>query len=733
MRPFKVFFCLLVSVNILLAASGNIPGSGTSTDPYLIEDVHDFFALDGTYYGSQATYIKLMCDIDLSDTVFTGAARGPDYDTGGGFEGISMEACFDGNGHVIDNMTIDITSSEHRSYVGLFGMIDYEGIVKNLTLNNISITSEDYSDNTGGICGINYGMIINCKVEGTITGTDSSDQMGGICGRNEERGLIANCFSDVYVSGNSTIGGLCGGNLGSIINSNSTSSVTATGYGCGGFCGYNENTITNCYSKGQVFSTMSYSGGFCGRNNEGVILNCFWDKDTAGITTSFGGTGLTTAEMKDPSNFINASWDLTEENSNGTCEIWDMPSGSYPMLSSFNGYTHVALSGNGTENDPYIISTAQELGVMYHYDKGAYYQLKNDIDLTSITFTGSSIVPGIFYGQFDGQNNTISNFTLPSACNFAGLFSKLNIGGEIKNLNLQNINIDNLKQSVYLGGICGYNFIGDITECSVTGTISGDMYCYFTGGICGFTYGGIISQCGVEGTVSVGDYSRNIGGICGQTQGMIYECYTSGTVQTGSNCYRQGGLAGYSKDNTIENSYSFASITHIGGSQVAGLIGSQYYNCNLVNCYYAGDYFTYSSSKVITNGNGPVLNCFWDTETTGVSDPESGETDTDGKIGLPTTLMQNKSTFTNAGWNFPKIWHMPYQATGYPMLWWQRDIPGDIEGSYGVNLIDYETFSNAWNSSIRDDNFDELLDLHDDDIIDLKDIDIFTSNWLEGR
>jgi hypothetical protein len=116
---------------------------------------------------------------------------------------------------------------------------------------------------------------------------------------------------------------------GSISNSYSTSSVTsqcANAQNLGGLVGENYISIINqCYSTGAVSSSLSsqYIGGLVGRNQGGVNC-CFWDTETSGQTTSIGGTGKTTVEMKTLSTFTNAGWDFTS--------VWGMALGQYPEL-----------------------------------------------------------------------------------------------------------------------------------------------------------------------------------------------------------------------------------------------------------------------------------------------------------------------------------------------------------------------------------------------------------------
>ena len=137
------------------------------------------------------------------------------------------------------------------------------------------------------------------------------------------------------------------------------------------------------------------------------VIACFWDMETSGQTTSDGGTGKNTAEMHDIRTYLEAGWDFLGEIENGLHEFWQIPEeGGYPVLAIFNEYKPPQLQGQGTIDEPYLISDALQLGAMIYYSPGAHYQLADSIDLSDICW-GTSIIPW-FRGTFDGNNLTIS-------------------------------------------------------------------------------------------------------------------------------------------------------------------------------------------------------------------------------------------------------------------------------------------------------------------------------------
>ena len=153
-------------------------GDGSEGNPYLIKNIDDFneFCSDSTYWNA-GVYTRLECDLDLNPTMpgrqaYTQAPiaghMGPDFT----FDGTTFAGFFDGNGHIISNLTV---RGVYRC--GLFGCIDYGGVVTGLSLENANITGTDNS--VGGLCGWNYGSISNSYVSGAVIGFWN---VGGLCG-----------------------------------------------------------------------------------------------------------------------------------------------------------------------------------------------------------------------------------------------------------------------------------------------------------------------------------------------------------------------------------------------------------------------------------------------------------------------------------------------------------------------------------------------------------------------
>ncbi|NIQ74214.1 MAG: hypothetical protein GWN80_01425, partial [Gammaproteobacteria bacterium] len=573
----------------------------------------------------------------------------------------------------------------------------------------------------GGLVGSGSGTITNCYATGSVDGRsgvggfvgyskggDIKDcyaiesvfgdhSVGGLVGYNE--GTVTNCYSTGSVSGDQYVGGLVGSNGKRIKNCYSTGSVSGDQY-VGGLVGENSDydTITNCYSTGSVTGD-DYAGGLVG-SNSGIVYASFWDIQTSGQDTSDGGTGLPTAQMQMTSTFIawttcgiQGIWTLDE--GNDYPHLWWEQKPGEPLpayqLSDF-------ITGAGTQIDPYLIYTPQQLNMigMFFCERDKHFKLMADIDLSDFKGTSFNIIKN-FAGVFDGNGKKIFNFTYTSNENsYIGLFASIEgKNAVIRDLGLIDPKVDAGSGS-YVGSLVADLEKGSISNCYVEGgSVAGN---YRIGGLVGLNdYDGIITNC-----YSIGDVSGIyfIGGLVGYNTNLIVDSYTSGNV-TGA--HSVGGLCGKSTgpdhgtvQSSIRNCYSTATVT--GGGSIGGLIGHS--GAIVTGCYsrggVSGDY-SYVGGLIGRNGgNGSIINCystgsvvgeqnlgglvgssegtvsasFWDIETSGQDSSDSG-------MGLTTAEMQMISTFTDAGWDFvgeifngvEDIWFLPQQD--YPRLWWE--------------------------------------------------------------
>ena len=269
-------------------------GSGTADDPYLISS---YTALKIVKEKLSAHY-RLACNID--------ASASEAENEGAGFEPIGNEVFmqFDGNfhggGYIISNLNVNRTITGGPA--GLFGYIDNYAVIDSLGLLNVVVSG---GDRTGGLAGVNQGVISRSYVTGEVEGTGYT---GGLVGVNYR--TIVESYAAAFVYGNNISGGLLGCNDGGSI-ADSYASGDVYSNVSGGLAGENRNGyITNCYAVGKVYGT-SGENGLIGFGNEVNVTASYWNTETSGQANPAGGTGATIAAMRQQTLFTD--WDFANK------------------------------------------------------------------------------------------------------------------------------------------------------------------------------------------------------------------------------------------------------------------------------------------------------------------------------------------------------------------------------------------------------------------------------------
>jgi len=269
------------AVTALMAA-----GNALKRAVILIEgaDAFEAFARDvssGNSYGEQT--VRLLCDLDLTGIVHKAAG-----DSNSKFQG-----AFDGGGHSISNLSYQSI----YSWGGLFGYVGENGTVKDVKLSDAGLALG--ASHSGGIAGVNEGMISGCEVTGenlrfTFGGT------GGIAGVN--RGTISDCMAGgtlVFDCRSGNIGGIAGINekTGKIVNSYVDGTIhflnqAEAGAFAGGIAGVNAGTVEKCFARGGIRADSAASvGGIVGYSYEGSSVRMCYN--LAVIDGKFDGNAKT--------------------------------------------------------------------------------------------------------------------------------------------------------------------------------------------------------------------------------------------------------------------------------------------------------------------------------------------------------------------------------------------------------------------------------------------------------
>jgi len=386
-------FCSEVGTDEVEAVSDERIGDEIEEDPKQIEDIHDLQEMD---QGLDAHYV-IIDDIDASETYdwnsggfepvgdedepFTGTLDG---------QGFKITELFvdrpDSNyvglfGNLGDTAQVSGVTLEDVDITGKY----YVGALAGFNSGSVSDSSSsgrvEGNDNVGGLVGRNYGGLLNAHSKADVTGfgrvgglvgrndgettnsyakgdVDGSLEIGGLSGTNHHR--ISYSYATGGITGDFAVGGLVGLSHSSVTTSYAMGSVVGSEERVGGLVGYNYyGTVSDSYAEGSVDGNYrvgglvgltrgevknSYSiasvtetgdmiGGLVGEDTEAVVSNGFWDVEASGMDASDGGTGKSTAEMKDVATYTDTStaglsepWDFVGDpnDDEGDENIWDI-------------------------------------------------------------------------------------------------------------------------------------------------------------------------------------------------------------------------------------------------------------------------------------------------------------------------------------------------------------------------------------------------------------------------
>ena len=306
---------------------------------------------------------------------------------------------------------------------------------------------------------------------------------------------------------------------------------------------------------------------------------------------------------------------------------------SYPSESASEPFG----GGSGTETDPYIIGTAQQLAnLAYEVNNGnnyagEYFKMTADIELNSgVLQADGSLGSGsyqtwtpignayyTFNGIFDGDGHHVSGIFIDDPYSeYLGLFGRSK-EGLIKNLGVEDSYIHGYD---YLGGILGHSDRTSISNCYNAATVTGV-----------FDVGGI-----------VGDDS-GLGGDDGSINSYITGCANYGLITASSSC--AGGITGYgSSALTVSYCINYGTITGTGNC-TGGIVGE--YNCIMENCANTGtikingSYSEYGA--ICCDGN--MTNCYYLDSTCGQNDGSNSMTAAQFADGTVTSLLDPSGTY----------------------------------------------------------------------------------------
>ncbi|GEM_PF-154275 len=230
--------------------------------------------------------------------------------------------------------------------------------------------------------------------------------------------------------------------------------------------------------------------------------------------------------------------------------------------------------GDGTKENPYLVSTAGDLAQISS-EPSANYKLVADINFdNAYNNVNKSWTPiAGFSGTFDGDNHSIDNLYLNSDESNVGLFADMQENAEVKNLILTHPTIELTDQNSTAGVLAASTMKTNVNNVHV--------YCAEISGDADGTIGGLVGQAAYESNLSGVSFNdsqiktpnaSSVGGIAGDVRtSTVVEAAAVSDVDVNA-ASTVGGVVGSAMNSTVKNSRFSGSLT--AENTVGGIIGS---------------------------------------------------------------------------------------------------------------------------------------------------------------
>ena len=245
------------------------------------------------------------------------------------------------------------------------------------------------------------------------------------------------------------------------------------------------------------------------------------------------------------------------------------------MVPSNLAIATVDYKGSGTEADPYLVYTAEDLQGAY---KKGYFKLMNDIDLTSWIKENSPTKGWLPIGQntgdasnFNGDGHKITGLWTNTTDDNVGLFSNFS-SGTIKNLTVEVAKGKKVKGGNYTGIIIGRNMNGTLLNCTAKGDVEGTLN---VGGVIGGSEKNTLNNLTFEGNVTSATDNAYVGGAIGfDKASTITSVHAYSTLNVTGEQAKVGGVVGSIEESTLTKSHAQCHI-HVKGANamVGGVAG----------------------------------------------------------------------------------------------------------------------------------------------------------------
>ncbi len=512
-------------------------GSGTSSDPFIIETGAELaFAVTDSTAGR---YYKLARDIYLNDVDkinwTTGEAEGS-YIPNVWFASGTFGGVLDGDGHTVYGIYYNDATTEKAWEMAGAALIPAMGegaAIKNIAVDKAYV---HHPNGAGGLIGgaANTTYTVNSCFVGkdvTLRGYAS----GAFVAVSSGKFTVANSYSLAI-----TLQGIEG-------NAASNYGLFGDVYSKPGTDNLAKSAMSGCFNANGPVTTKSKN---LAATMSGVYATEAGGSGTVISNTDMQGLDVFSLDSKMPDLNKGRAFYATD---------------SYPVLKIFAEEASGPVSediwsgaiaktfpqGDGSEQNPYVITNGAELALAVTQTSGYYYVLNNDIylndvsdddwqsSLNNLEWLGDQT----FRGHIDGKGYIVYGlwYAPDTAKTTTGLVNYFN-GGSIRNIGLRYAQIYAQKYAGLVGSINGNG--GKSAERTISSSFVDDTVTveYTSASNCGA--GGIV---GIIDTISSGTNVKVV----------IENCYSKADV-TGLSAARANGLIGttWNAAYTVKNSYS---------------------------------------------------------------------------------------------------------------------------------------------------------------------------------
>ncbi len=473
-----------------VSMSGFAGGNGAENNPYLIKTAEQLRKLVESGAASSGKYYELVKDIYINDTTKSNWKNNNPSEWYFSTY-LTFMGHLEGNGHSVHGIYLNMEIYKGEDFqdgsAGLFPKVGDGAVIRNVHVRDSYISSYasvgavagNISASTKNVAAGNYVKIVGCSADETVELRGQT--AGGIVGAGT-RGLFLNyCYSTakLYTPIETNAHGLVG-------NIWSRNCVAVQCYSVG-YVNYRDNFVPSIIRA--VYGTMKQTGtavlaaeemlGIAAKKNMPLL-----DWDTAWYTAKgkYPQLNIITKDMEA---------DILGNGEKG--KVW-----SGKIALSYAG-------GTGTEEDPYIIETAEQLAkcVTDAAISKTYYKVVADIKLNDTSssdwtakarnwFTGEIT----FKGHLEGNAHIVSGLYIyadDGSVTRAALFPQMSGNAYIEKLGIVNsyINVVSGETDSYAGAftslVTNYNTKTStpvtLNQCFADGTVS--VEAYYAGGLVG--------------------------------------------------------------------------------------------------------------------------------------------------------------------------------------------------------------------------------------------------------